>query len=331
MFSRYRNAFREKRSEKISFFTEIETGCSRELLQLGFSNKTRLIPGGVKVAILNDNHPPLQEIAHLPILELDVSALRGINYNELSGFNLIGFTAPRGSQLDCSTLTQFDLIKLSAEGCRITNPEAMNHHSLRYLSLAKSDLSTLDFFHGNELESLNMEETKIADLEPLSGQKFLKKLNLFRTRVSCLKPLKGLPIEDLVISATQVSDLEPISGSKLKFLEMRATQVHDLVAVSGLPLSRLVLPGSPVTSVEAISNCPIRELNMIGIQLKSLAPLLKMPLETLALSTDGFSFEQLHALRPMGIKNIRSPCDPLGQSGEEFFVKHTTPSIKEDS
>ena len=86
----------------------------------------------------------------------------------------------RGGHLVCSTLTQFDLIKLSAEGCRITNPEAMNHHSLRYLSLAKSDLSTLGFFHGNELEFLNMEETKITDLEPLCGQKFLKKLNLFR-------------------------------------------------------------------------------------------------------------------------------------------------------
>ena len=280
---------------------------------------------------MNDNHPPLQQIVHLPILELDFSALRGINYNELSGFNLIGLTAPKGSQLDCSALNQFNLIKLSAEGCRITKPEDINHHSLRYLSLAKSDLSTLDFFHGNELESLNIEETKISDLEPLCSQKFLKKLNLFRTEVSCLSPLKALPIEDLVISATQVSDLEPISESKMKFLEMRATQVDDLSPISLLPLNRLVLPGSPVTTLEAISHCPIRELNMIGIKVQSLAPLLNMPLESLALSIDCFSFEQLRLLRPMGIKKIRSPNDPPSQSAEEFFEKYTTLPIKGDS
>ena len=97
MFSRYRSAFREKRSKRITFFSEIESGCSRELLQLGFASEVTLIPGGVKVSVSNENHPPLQKIAHLPIYELDLSSLPKIDYSQLSEFKLIGLSVPRGS------------------------------------------------------------------------------------------------------------------------------------------------------------------------------------------------------------------------------------------
>ena len=183
MFSRYRNAFRKKRSKRITFFSEIESGCSRELLQLGFASEVTLIPGGVKVSVSNENHPPLQKIAHLPIFELDLSSLPKIDYSQLSEFKLIGLSVPRGSFLDCSSLKEFDLLKFSAEECEITNPEAMNHRSLRDLSLAKTNLFDLDFFKGKNLEKLNIEETEVRDLEFLSQQRFLKKLNLFNVNL----------------------------------------------------------------------------------------------------------------------------------------------------
>ncbi len=69
----------------------------------------------------------------------------------------------------------------------------------------------------------------------------IKKLWLEDTKVADLEPLRGMALRELVISRTKVTDLRPIEGMPLDWLHLRGTSVKDLSVLRGMPLVNLWL------------------------------------------------------------------------------------------
>jgi internalin A len=65
----------------------------------------------------------------------------------------------------------------------------------------------------DSLQTLDLSESQVRDLEPLMGLTSLMALNCFRTQVSDLRPLRGLSrLQTLDCSCTHVVDLETLRG-----------------------------------------------------------------------------------------------------------------------
>ena len=54
------------------------------------------------------------------------------------------------------------------------------------------------------LESLDIQDTKVADLSPLRGMQFLR-LNLANSDVTDLTPLKGMPLQRLIFTPSKIT------------------------------------------------------------------------------------------------------------------------------
>lgn len=137
--------------------------------------------------------------------------------------------------------------------------------------------------------ALNLADTKVVDLSPLSGAP-LATLDLSRCReLREIAPLRGMQLISLNISGTKVADLSPLREMQsLQILNLDETQVTDLVNLSKLRLKHLNL-----------ANCAVRDL----------APLRKMPLEALDLTKTGVA--DLSPLIGLPIRNISLGSTPV--------------------
>ena len=81
-----------------------------------------------------------------------------------------------------------------------------------------------------QLSSLKMNDTQIADLEPISGMVSLKKLNISNNPIDGLESISGLSnLEELEFKNTQVNDLRPLSGlTNLRILDMAGTEIKKM-------------------------------------------------------------------------------------------------------
>jgi Leucine-rich repeat (LRR) protein len=105
-------------------------------------------------------------------------------------------------------------------------------------------------------EELDLENSQITDLKPLSGLVELKQLNLGNTPVEDLSPLSGLvELEELYLGNTQVTNLTPLSGLvNLKTLSLFSTPVTDLKPLRGLvELVSLDLYNTQVVDITPLS------------------------------------------------------------------------------
>ena len=130
----------------------------------------------------------------------------------------------------------------------------------RALEVLPPEIAKLD-----KLEILDLNDTQVSDLVPLSGLSGLQRLYLNNTQVSDLVPLSGLSgLQVLYLNDTQVSDLVPLSGlSGLQTLYLTKTQVRDLRPIrhlTGLLRSILLYPVTFQNSVADVEFPEIDEL-----------------------------------------------------------------------
>ena len=65
----------------------------------------------------------------------------------------------------------------------------------------------------DQIRTLDLSDTKIADVIPLQGLTNLQQLNLFDTEVHDVTPLQGLSdLQRLNLGGTAVADLRPLQG-----------------------------------------------------------------------------------------------------------------------
>ena len=180
--------------------------------------------------------------------------------------------------------------------------------ALESLNLRDSQVSNLTPLSGLlALKSLDLESTHVSDLTPLSGLTALRSLDLMSAQVSDLTPLSGLTaLEYLNLWNTQVSNLTPLSGlTALESLNLRYTQVSNLTPLSGMmTLKSLNLGGTQVSKLTPLSGLKNLEfLNLDNIQVNDLTPLSGMTaLKSLNLFTDQLSNLSLLC----GLRNLES-------------------------
>lgn len=95
-----------------------------------------------------------------------------------------------------------------------------------------------------ELHTLDLSFTRVADLTPLAGLPGLTILRLRHTRVTDLAPLDSIPtLQELDIAHTPVADISILCHHpSLTSLDLRATRVTDLSALAEMPaLKRVVV------------------------------------------------------------------------------------------
>jgi Leucine-rich repeat (LRR) protein len=144
----------------------------------------------------------------------------------------------------------------SAEALRRTNEVRTSGSS----ELDLSGLRLLDQLPRLEgltnLHKLNLEETGVTDLRPLSYVTKLEDLNLWNTSVRDISPLSHLSsLVHLSLGYTKVTDLAPLAGiTTLRILRLHNTQVRDVTPLSGLlNLTNLSLSETSVSSVAPLA------------------------------------------------------------------------------
>ena len=160
------------------------------------------------------------------------------------------------------------------------------------------------------IRSLNLANTRIADLAPIARFTMLQSLDLCGAPVSDLAPLTNLTaLESLDLGGTQVSDLAPLANlTELESLDLGETLVSDLVPLANLTaLESLMLSWMPVSSLVPLANLTaLRELDLWGTPVSDLAPLANLTeLESLDLGgtqvSDLVPLANLTALRELDL------------------------------
>jgi serine/threonine protein kinase/Leucine-rich repeat (LRR) protein len=163
--------------------------------------------------------------------------------------------------------------------------------------------------------ALDLSETKIIDLAPLSGMNLgsldltgcsqitnfaplrdfhsLTSLRVSRTKIEHLSPLRGLPLDELQLDGTTIYELSALRGLKLTRLSLRDTRASDLAPLSGMPLTFLDATALPATDYSPLAGAPLETLVIQNSPLQDLSFLKNSPVRELVLfgcnTAHGFS------------------------------------------
>ncbi len=165
------------------------------------------------------------------------------------------------------------------------------YHALQKIPPEITDLKNL--------KTLDINQTQVSDLSPLTGMTALQTLLLNRTQVSDLSPLTGMTaLQALILDQTQVSDLSPLTGmTALQVLTLNQTQVSDLSPLTGMTaLHRLYLNQTQVRDLSPLTGMTaLQTLLLNQTQVRDLSPLTGMT----ALHTLWFDQTQVSDLSPL--------------------------------
>ena len=120
---------------------------------------------------------------------------------------------------------------------------------------ALDDLSTLAS-QVSTIRSLNLKNTQVSDLSPLSDLTQLIHLNLTNTPVSDVSPLSGLTnLKFLSLSGTSVWDVSPLDKlTNLQELHLSRTRVTNVSPLAKLhQMKKLYLRGTPAENLNHLN------------------------------------------------------------------------------
>ncbi len=131
---------------------------------------------------------------------------------------------------------------------------------IQELHLKGSSVSDLRPLEGLALTYLDLSETPVTDLTPLSDpilSASLKMLRIWRIPAKDLSPLAACKnLVELDASETTLVDLELVRGQKLRLIQLIATKVADISALAGMPLTKVTLADTAVTDISPLLQCP---------------------------------------------------------------------------
>lgn len=120
------------------------------------------------------------------------------------------------------------------------------------IDISNQNISDISALYLMPLSALNLENTEVRDLSPLSQCKLLNKLNINDTPVLDLSPLSNLNIEELFVNQTTISTLASLKNMKLKTLSICNTPISDISTIDSSVLEKLYLNGSDVTNLVSL-------------------------------------------------------------------------------
>ena len=161
----------------------------------------------------------------------------------------------------------------------------MRGDGLLALDLSDSTIADLTPLSGMPLGSLMLQRCeKVSDLRPLENLR-LKELRLVRTSVADLTPLRGMSsLELLDLNESPVTDLSPLRGLKLTTIVLWNVSVSDLTPLAGMPLRTVMCSALPARDYSVLAGLPIERLTLHKTTIGDLGLLQGMPLTELILS-----------------------------------------------
>jgi Leucine-rich repeat (LRR) protein len=189
------------------------------------------------------------------------------------------------------------------------------------------------FFTGNRsyVTSLVLSNSNVEDLSPLTYVTELKDLQLNDTKVRNLVPISQLPnLTSLSLSRSLVTDLRPITNLiHLQVLRIQGTQIVDLSPLRGISgLHGLFAGNSSVVDLAPIAGLRLlQQLNIGGTSVEDISPISMFEqLTVLALAgvraKDFFPIYDLPILRDLNLKN--TPISSLAGIGNLETLRHLT-------
>ena len=161
---------------------------------------------------------------------------------------------------DLSPLKGKQISYLDLSKGRMTDVSPLEGMPLRFLNLNEVLVENIKPLTDMPFEMLILRDTKIADIQALSAQVGLTNLNLEGTKITNLEPLKGAPLVELNLarSAIGLGELRHLQGMPLKTLRLdylvnKAVDLNPLWYCQSL--EQLSIP-SPGNNVEALRQLP---------------------------------------------------------------------------
>jgi len=179
-------------------------------------------------------------------------------------------------------------------------PEIADLSALRRLDLDKTritDLQPLAALTG--LTTLRLNNTQVTDLRPLAALTGLTTLYLNNTRISDLQPLAALTgLTTLWLTDTRISDLQPLTAlTRLTALSLSNTQISDLQPLAALTgLTTLSLTSTRITDLQPLTALiGLTTLYLNNTQITDLQPLTAL----IGLTTLYLNNTQITDLQPL--------------------------------
>lgn len=200
---------------------------------------------------------PLQGMVQLN--SLDISRNQVADVSPLAELSRLQSLSLAGAPVcDIRPLSNLQLLEdLNISWTEITDLSVTNSlSSLRFLNAEGTKIREIPSSH-SRLESLNLNETPLSDIDSLNsprtgGLTRLRTLSLEGTAVTEVRQLMRLPnLEDLRLDRTNIQDLSPLGGIKsLKYLSL----VETGVATTTVDELRSRLPGCEIITDADLDN-----------------------------------------------------------------------------
>ncbi len=220
---------------------------------------------GMPLVDLTARYAPLADLTPLRGMPLQVLHLDHTRANDLSP--LAGMPLRRFSAID---------VPLVEGSLRDVSPVELH--------LSGSGLGELPDIGYNEMTTLDIRRTHIADLARLRSARRLVHVNLEYTAVVDISPLREAPLQRLSISRTHVRDVASLAGARLRFFDADDAPLTDVRALAGMPLRTLRLDNTTVSDISMLDLSAIDWLSINGTRITDIAALRGMPLRGLAIA-----------------------------------------------
>jgi Leucine-rich repeat (LRR) protein len=300
------------------------------LVQLGWGVKEEYAKNLTTFEISNKSLPDMQESAnyfkmlHKPFaLQLQqVPSISGLRF--MAGINeCVQVTISASDVSDLSELRQLkNLRKLFITQTPFT---------------LRSDLDVSPLASLINLDTLNLNNSRVGNVEPLSGLTKLVTLNIGSSLVKDISPLKGLRLlKSLDVRDSQVTDVSMLSeNASLEELNVDGKQVATMGGLNQI-ISLMVISYTPFNSAAIGMLSNLKTLNIWGPPVIDLSPLRKLhQLTFLRIDGPGFTrgraqvtdvnaIGELEELRSLSLSEVQI-------SSLQFLVGHEFKNLTEFS
>jgi len=114
------------------------------------------------------------------------------------------------------------------------------------------------------LNRLELQNTQISDLSPLTNLTKLTNLMLANSQITDIRPLANLTnLTSLILNDNQISNLNPLASlTNLRLLDLQSNEIIDLTPLSGLTtLGDVMLANNQIRDLRPLGNLNLRTLS----------------------------------------------------------------------
>lgn len=115
-----------------------------------------------------------------------------------------------------------------------------------------NQISDISMLENVDVESLNLSNNQISDLEVLQKMKSCKAIDLGGNRITDISSVKGSQISSIGLSRNGLTSVESLAGGSYGQLDLSHNQIHDLSPLAGCTVKGIDWSHNQVTTEESL-------------------------------------------------------------------------------